>query len=205
MAKGAEDTAFYRYDRLISLNEVGGDPGRFGVAPAAFHRLCEARAKRWPSAMLAATTHDTKRSEDARARLHLLSEMPDAWADRLDRWEKINALKRAELDGERAPDANDEYFFYETVIGAWPPDLAPDEVDRVRDFAERVRGTMIKVAREAKERSSWSNPNAEYEGVLGRFVMNALDASRPNPFLQDACAFVEILARPAPSTVSPRP
>lgn len=196
MAKGAEDTAFYRFDRLISLNEVGGDPSRFGLAPAAFHRLCDARAKRWPNALLAATTHDTKRSEDARARLHLLSEMPEAWQDRLDRWEKINALKRAELDGERAPDANDEYFFYETVVGAWPPDLALDEVDRVRDFAERVRGTMIKMAREAKERSSWSNPNADYEGVLGRFVMSALDASRPNPFLQDVCAFVEILARP---------
>ena len=196
MAKGAEDTAFYRYDRLISLNEVGGDPSRFGLTLTAFHRLCETRAKRWPNTQLAGTTHDTKRSEDTRARLHLLSEMPEAWEERLDRWEKVNALKRADLDGERAPDANDEYFFYETVVGAWPSDLALAEVERVRDFAERVRGTMIKMVREAKERSSWSNPDAEYEAALGRFVASALDASRPNPFLQDLCAFVETLGRP---------
>jgi (1->4)-alpha-D-glucan 1-alpha-D-glucosylmutase len=122
--------------------------------------------------------------------------MPGAWVERLERWEKINALRRAEAGGERVPDANDEYLFYQTVVGAWPPDLAPDQVERVQDFAERVGATMVKAVREAKERSSWSNPDAEYEAGLGRFVAGALDASRPNPFLQDLCLFVETLARP---------
>jgi (1->4)-alpha-D-glucan 1-alpha-D-glucosylmutase len=196
MAKGAEDTAFYRYARLIALNEVGGDPRRFGLSVAAFHHVCDLRAKRWPHSMLAGSTHDTKRGEDARARLMLLSEMPEAWAERLGRWDQINALRRGEIDGEPAPDRNDEYIFYQTVLGAWPPDLAPDDVEGIAAFANRVKDTMIKIAREAKERSSWSNPNAEYEAVLGRFVLGALDASRPNPFIADMYGFVEALARP---------
>ncbi|MGH7089301.1 MAG: malto-oligosyltrehalose synthase, partial [Stellaceae bacterium] len=196
-AKGVEDTAFYRYNRLIGLNEVGDDPGRFGLAPAAFHRLAEARLKRFPHAMLAATTHDTKRGEDARARLHLLSELPDVWAERVERWERINALKRTDHPGERLPDANDEYFFYQTMVAAWPVELSPDDADAVSQLCERVRQTMTKMVREAKERSGWSNPDLEYEAALGRFISGALDASRPNPFLADLCAFVESLARPA--------
>ena len=195
-AKGVEDTAFYRYARLIALNEVGGDPRRFGLSVAAFHRLCELRSKRWPHSMLAGSTHDTKRGEDARARLMLLSEMPDAWAERLGRWDQINALRRGDIDGEPAPDRNDEYFFYQTVLGAWPPGLAPDDVEGVLALAGRVKDTMIKAAREAKERSSWSNPNPAYEAVLGRFVLDALDASRPNPFVTDMYNFVDALARP---------
>jgi (1->4)-alpha-D-glucan 1-alpha-D-glucosylmutase len=195
MAKGAEDTAFYRYVPLLALNEVGGDPRRFGVTPAAFHRLMETRAKRWPLGMLASSTHDTKRGEDARARLALLSEIPRDWARRVSLWARLNRLRRGEVDGAPAPDRNDEYFFYQTVVGAWPLDLKPDDVVGLTAFCERVHATMTKAVREGKEHSSWSNPNAEYEAVLGRFVSGALDGSRPNPFLQDIHAFVESLAR----------
>jgi len=196
MAKGAEDTAFYRYVPLLALNEVGGDPRRFGVSTAAFHRLMETRAKRWPSGMLASSTHDTKRGEDARARLALLSEMPRDWGKRVSLWARLNRLRRGEVDGAPAPDRNDEYFFYQTVVGAWPLDLKPDDAAGLTAFCERVHATMTKAVREGKEHSSWSNPNAEYEAVLGRFVAGALDGSRPNPFLQDMHGFVESLARP---------
>jgi (1->4)-alpha-D-glucan 1-alpha-D-glucosylmutase len=195
MAKGAEDTAFYRYARFIALNEVGGDPRRFGMSLSAFHHVSELRAARWPHAMLAGTTHDTKRGEDARARLALLSEIPREWDRRVTLWARLNRLRRGEVGGEAAPDRNDEYFFYQTLVGAWPLDLAPDATDQVARFAERVQATMTKVVREAKVRSSWSNPNADYEAALGRFVAGALDASRPNPFLAEVCGFVGALAR----------
>ncbi|MGO8916795.1 MAG: malto-oligosyltrehalose synthase [Stellaceae bacterium] len=196
MAKGAEDTAFYRYTPLLAVNEVGGDPGRFGVSVGAFHRLAEERARCWPAAMLASSTHDTKRGEDARARLALLSELPGDWARRVARWSRLNRLRRGEIDGEPAPDRNDEYFFYQTVLGAWPLDLGLEDAAVLEAFAARVQATMIKAAREAKERSSWSNPNAAYEAVLARFVAGALDGSRPNPFLADMHGFVTGLARP---------
>jgi (1->4)-alpha-D-glucan 1-alpha-D-glucosylmutase len=178
------------------LNEVGGDPRRFGLSVAAFHRHCEQRAQRFPQAMLAGTTHDTKRGEDARARLVLLSEIPREWERRVTLWARLNRLRRGEVDGEPAPDRNDEYFFYQTVVGAWPLDLEPGDAGRVAGFCERVQATMTKAVREAKEQSSWSNPNAGYEAMLGRFVAGALEASRPNPFLQDMCGFVQTLARP---------
>jgi (1->4)-alpha-D-glucan 1-alpha-D-glucosylmutase len=196
MAKGGEDTAFYRYVPLLALNEVGGDPGRFGLSVAAFHRIGESRAKRWPEAMLASSTHDTKRGEDTRARLALLSEMPQEWSRRVSLWARLNRLRRSEIDGETVPSRNDEYFFYQTVLGAWAPDLAFEDTSGIAAFAERVQATMIKAVREAKERSSWSNPLAEYEAALGRFVAGALDGSKPNPFLADMSAFVARLARP---------
>jgi (1->4)-alpha-D-glucan 1-alpha-D-glucosylmutase len=196
MAKGAEDTAFYRYVPLLALNEVGGDPRRFGHSVAAFHRLAEARAEHWPLAMLASSTHDTKRGEDARARLALLSELPREWRRRVALWWRLNRLRRGEVDGEVAPDPKDEYFFYQTMVGAWPLGLAPDDAPALAVLCERAQGTMTKAVREAKERSSWSNPNAEYEAVVQRFVAGALDGSRPNAFLQDMSGFVETLARP---------
>jgi (1->4)-alpha-D-glucan 1-alpha-D-glucosylmutase len=196
MAKGAEDTAFYRYVPLLALNEVGGDPGRFGVSVAAFHHMSQERAKIWPAAMLASSTHDTKRGEDARARLAVLSELPGEWARRVALWARLNRLRRGEVDGEPAPDRNDEYFFYQTVLGAWPLDLATEDAAGLGAFAARVQATMTKAVREAKERSSWSNPNAEYEAMLGRFVAGALDGSRPNPFVADMHGFVMRLARP---------
>ncbi|HEX5688368.1 MAG TPA: malto-oligosyltrehalose synthase, partial [Roseiflexaceae bacterium] len=120
MAKGVEDTAFYIYNRLASLNEVGGHPERFGHSVADFHQQNIARCERWPHAMLATSTHDTKRSEDVRARIDVLSEMPDAWLGLLTRWSQQNAARKQLLGGEMAPDSNDEYLLYQTVLGAWP-------------------------------------------------------------------------------------
>jgi (1->4)-alpha-D-glucan 1-alpha-D-glucosylmutase len=154
-----------------------------------------ARSQHWPRGLTSTATHDTKRGEDARARLALLSEMPREWGRRVSLWARLNRLRRGEVDGAPAPDRNDEYFFYQTVVGAWPLDLKPDDAAGLTAFCERVHATMTKAVREAKEHSSWSNPNAEYEAVLGRFVAGALDGSRPNPFLQDMHAFVESLAR----------
>src|SRR5262249_50685456 len=157
MAKGAEDTAFYRYFRLLALNEVGGDPRRIGVEPAEFHRANRERLARWPQALLSTATHDTKRGEDARARLALLSEMPEEWGERAARWRELNAPQRYELGGESAPDANHEYLFYQALLGAWPFER---ELGRaaLAGLAERLRAFMVKAVREGKEQSGWANP-----------------------------------------------
>jgi (1->4)-alpha-D-glucan 1-alpha-D-glucosylmutase len=194
-AKGLEDTAFYRYFPLLALNEVGGDPRRFGVSTAAFHHFNQERARDLPRAMLATATHDTKRGEDARMRLALLSELPREWRRRVVLWFRLNRLKRGEIEGRPAPARNDEYFFYQTLVGAWPPDLDPADTGAVAAFGERVAATMIKAVREGKEQSSWGNPNALYEAALQRFVASALDASHPNPFLADLAAFVARISR----------
>jgi len=195
MAKGLEDTSFYRYVPLVALNEVGGDPRRFGVSPAALHRLNEERARRWPEAMLATATHDTKRGEDARARLAVLSELPGEWRRRVTLWLRLNRLRRGEIDGVPAPSRRDEYLFYQAALGAWPPGLEPTDAPAVAALAERVAAAMIKAVREAKEQSSWGNPNEAYEAALRRFISGALDASHPNPFLADLAGFVGRIAR----------
>ena len=194
MAKGCEDTAFYRYVRLLALNEVGGDPRRFGLSLAAFHHQMRDRARAWPRAMLTTATHDTKRGEDARVRLALLSEVPREWGRRLMRWRRLNRSYRGQIDDEIVPDRNVEYLFYQALLGAWPPGLAPDDRDGMRELAERLESYMIKAVREGKEQSSWSNQNAANETGLQRFVGSALDASRPNLFLADFYNFVELLA-----------
>src|SRR6266446_1155641 len=194
MAKGCEDTAFYRYLRLVALNEVGGDPRRFGLSVAAFHHQMRDRLRARPQAMVTTATHDTKRGEDARVRLALLSEMPREWGRRLRRWLRFNRSWRGQIDDEIVPDRNVEYLFYQALLGAWPWGLAPDDLDGMRDFAERLESYMIKAVREGKEQSSWSNPNAGYEAALQRFVHNALDASRPNLFLADVHDLVASLA-----------
>jgi (1->4)-alpha-D-glucan 1-alpha-D-glucosylmutase len=195
MAKAAEDTAFYRYFRLLALNEVGGDPRRFGMSVAAFHHLTQDRARSWPRAMVTTATHDTKRGEDGRVRLALLSEMPREWGRRVAQWLRLNRSRRSEIDDEIIPDRNVEYFFYQTLLGAWPPGLAADDVEGIRGLAERVEAYMIKAVREGKQQSSWSNPNAAYEAALQRFVQAVLDATRTNPFLVEFHAFVSSLAR----------
>ena len=120
LAKGLEDTAFYVYNRLVSLNEVGGHPEQFGVTVDEFHRHNQERRQQWPHAMLTSSTHDTKRGEDVRARIHLLSEIPDEWAAALERWSRLNAPKKTAVEGTPAPDPNDEYLLYQTLLGAWP-------------------------------------------------------------------------------------
>ena len=197
MAKAAEDTAFYRYFRLLALNEVGGDPRRFGLSVAGFHHQMRARAGDWPNAMIATATHDTKRGEDARIRLAMLSEMPRVWGQCVTRWLRINRSRRSEVDGETVPDRNIEYLFYQTLVGVWPPGLKADDAASVKALAERVAAFMIKAVREGKEESSWSNPRAPYEQALEHFVAGVLDASRPNAFLGDFCDFIGSIARPA--------
>jgi (1->4)-alpha-D-glucan 1-alpha-D-glucosylmutase len=196
MAKACEDTAFYRYFRLLSLNEVGGDPRRFGMSVAAFHRMLQDRARHWPRAMITTATHDTKRGEDSRLRLALLSEMPREWGRRVSRWLRLNRRHRCEIDREPVPDRNVEYLFYQTLIGVWPPGLSRDDTDAIRSLGERVEAYMIKAVREGKEVSGWTNPNTAYEAALRRFIKGVFDVSRGNPFLADFHAFIGMLARP---------
>ncbi len=196
MAKAAEDTAFYRYVRLLALNEVGGDPRRFGMSIAAFHHLAQQRARSWPWAMVTTATHDTKRGEDARVRLALLSEMPREWGRRLGQWVRLNRSRRSEIDGDIVPSRNVEYLFYQALLGAWPPELCPDDAVGMKSLSERLDAFMVKAVREAKQDTSWSNPNADYEAALSRFVRGAVDATRANPFLAEFHAFVRSLERP---------
>jgi (1->4)-alpha-D-glucan 1-alpha-D-glucosylmutase len=187
-AKGIEDTAFYVYNRLVSLNEVGADPTRFGLAPSAVHSwMCE-RQRQWPAALSATATHDTKRGEDVRARLNVLSEMPDEWKAAITRWRALNRRCRGEVDGVEAPDANDEYLLYQTLVGAWP--FAPEDQAA---FPDRLRQYMVKATREAKRHTSWNNPNEEYEAAVLRFIDQILDPNRS--FLQQA--FVPFQSRVA--------
>jgi (1->4)-alpha-D-glucan 1-alpha-D-glucosylmutase len=183
MAKGIEDTAFYRYHRLVSLNEVGGDPRRLGLSSSALHQLNLERLKRWPQSMLATSTHDTKRSEDVRARIGCLSEFPDAWRHYLGRWSRLNRTHRRQVEGEPAPTRNDEYLLYQTLLGAWPDSDRGPVPDR--QFVERIVSYVIKAAREAKLRTSWIAPHDAYEQAIAGFVQDILDERRPGAFLRD--------------------
>ena len=153
MAKGLEDTAFYRYCPLLSLNEVGGSPDRFGVALAHFHAKNLARRQSWRNAMLASSTHDTKRSEDVRARINVLSEIPAEWYRAIRTWQRLNEEKKIQVAGESVPSANEEYFLYQTLLGAWP--LAPMDSAARADFVGRIHTYMEKALREAKVNTSW--------------------------------------------------
>jgi len=192
-AKGIEDTAFYIYNRLISLNEVGGDPCRFGVTLTTFHRANRERQKSWPHAMLGTSTHDNKRSEDVRARLNVLSEIPEEWRANVIRWDRINRVKKGKLGAERAPSPNDEYFLYQSLLGAWPLEEL-DEAGRAV-LRERVRGTMLKAVREAKVHSSWMNPNAAYEEATLGFIDALLVQGSGNTFLDEFLPFQRKVAR----------
>ena len=174
MAKGVEDTALYVYNRLASLNEVGGAPNHFGVALEKFHRVNAERRQTWPHALLATSTHDTKRSEDVRARLNVLSEMPDEWQEALGRWRKLNAPRRTAVDGVLAPDGNDEYLLYQTLLGAWPGEPLTEET--YTTFRERVAAYMHKATKEAKVHTSWINANEEYDDAVRNFVFGILPA-----------------------------
>ncbi|MGE5357389.1 MAG: malto-oligosyltrehalose synthase [Bacteroidales bacterium] len=176
-AKGVEDTAFYRYNLLVSLNEVGGDPGRFGVSVAQFHEQNMARLTRWPLEMTATATHDTKLGEDVRARVNVLSELVDEWRRVLARWMRINAANRTEVDGEAAPDRNDEYRFYQVVLGSWPVEGLDDRAAVTRapdEYVARLREYMTKAIKEAKVRTSWVNDNEAYDAAVVRFVERSL-------------------------------
>ncbi len=190
MAKGLEDTLFYRYNRLVSLNEVGGDPAGFSVSPSAFHDACSERLRAHPGGLLATSTHDTKRSEDVRARLHVLSEIPEEWRAQ-GQWLKA---RHAALKGsnETAPSAHDEYLFYQTLIGIWPWVRTPEVWAGVR---ARLKEYMVKAAREAKRETSWVKPAAEYEQALAAFVDAVTDPVANGAALAALEAFVAPVAR----------
>jgi (1->4)-alpha-D-glucan 1-alpha-D-glucosylmutase len=183
MAKGMEDTTFYVYNRLVSLNEVGGSPDRFGVSTEAFHGQNIERWKACPLAMLATSTHDTKRSEDVRARINVLSEIPRAWRERVLRWNRFNRKNKIVVDGQPVPDRNEEYLFYQTLVGAWPVRCEGGEAYGI--FRQRIRDYMLKAVREAKVNTSWINPDSTYEDALQFFIDRVLDSVSDNRFLND--------------------
>ena len=192
-AKGVEDTVFYRYHRLVSLNEVGGEPEQFGISVEEFHKRMKERQARWPHALSASSTHDTKRSEDVRARINVLSELPQEWKARVTRWSRLNQSYRRETEGERMPDRNDEYLFYQTLIGAWP--LEPMGDDAYRRFVDRIKQYMQKAVHEAKVHTSWVNPSPAYDQAVQTFVETVLERTPANRFLQDFLPFQERIAR----------
>ncbi len=191
-AKGVEDTAFYRYGRLVSQNEVGGDPGSFGLTVRAFHGAGADRAARWPHTIIATSTHDNKRSEDVRSRLDVLSEMPAAWRLALRRWSASPQLQRSEIDGEPCPSRADEYLLYQTLLGALPAEGLDD--DSLPAYRERIERYALKAAREAKLHTSWISQHADYEAALLAFVRSVLARVRPNPLLTDLQAQASALA-----------
>jgi len=174
MAKGVEDTAFYVYNRFVSLNEVGGNPERFGTPLDTFHGMNIERTKFWPYAMITTITHDTKRSEDVRARLNVLSEIPDEWRECLNRWSRINKSKKSNLEGQWFPDRNEEYLLYQTLLGVWP-NHPMNEMD-TKVFKKRICDYMLKATREAKVHTSWISPNIPYEDALLKFIDAALSS-----------------------------
>ena len=176
-AKGYEDTALYRYVRLVSLNDVGGEPSRFGTTLAEFHAMNVERARHGAHALSASSTHDTKRGEDTRVRIDVLSERPHEWRAAVTRWQRMNRRHRTTVDGRPAPSANEEYLLYQTLVGAWPID-----VTRTRDY-------MLKAAREAKHDTSWTNPNPRWDEALAHFVEAVLDETTSGEFLNDFRAF----------------
>ena len=192
-AKGLEDTAFYRQVRLASLNEVGGDPGRFGTTPAAFHALNDHRLESWPGSLSATATHDTKRGEDTRIRINVLSELPDEWRTHLTRWARWNAHKKIDVAGRLAPDAREEMLLYQTLIGAWPLQAAAD--DAPCGFVERIQSYMVKAVHEAKRNTSWLDPDTSYADAVSRFVALVLEGSDAQPFLKDFRPFQRRIAR----------
>jgi len=183
MAKSLEDTAFYRYHRLLALNEVGGDPAAKALSVEAFHAMMRTRAREWPHGMTATATHDTKRGEDARTRIMALAEIPGEWSAAVARWKVLNT-PHLMLDGElRAPSATFEYMLYQALLGAWQPD---DD-----SFLERMQAFALKAAREGKQETSWLNPHAAYEAGLKRFIERILDRAASAEFLDS----LEALAR----------
>ncbi|MHB1529599.1 MAG: malto-oligosyltrehalose synthase [Acidiferrobacteraceae bacterium] len=193
MAKGLEDTSAYIYHRLLSLNEVGGDPRHFGVTRTAFHRANQVRAEHWPHAMLTTSTHDTKRSEDVRARLNVLSEIPAAWRLALRHWSHANRSLKRIVDGTLVPTANDEYFIYQTLLGIWPPGK-PDANEMAR-FRARLVEYLVKAVREAKVYTSWINPHTVYEDAVVAFADALVNAPAESAFLAEFLPFQRRIAR----------
>ncbi len=186
MAKGLEDTAFYRYCRLMSLNEVGGDPAKFGVSRKEFHGYNFSRSVSWPLSMNTSSTHDTKRGEDARARLNVLSEIPKEFEEHLQSWSEINAKYKTKIDRELAPDGNEEYLIYQTLLGSYP-----FEDSELPEFTQRAAAYIVKALREAKTHTSWLNPNPKIENAANQFINQILS---DKSFLADFLLFQKRVA-----------
>ncbi|WP_337174694.1 malto-oligosyltrehalose synthase [Paludisphaera sp.] len=193
-AKGIEDTAFYVYNRLVSLNEVGGEPDHFGASADSLHKWLADRATRHPYALSALSTHDTKRSEDVRARINVLSEIPDDWFDAFVRWAGLNMRHHRGLaDGSQVPGRNEEYLLYQLLLGAWPAGELDDEA--LEAFRDRIRAYMVKATREAKVHTSWQNPSEDYEAALDGFLVDILDRRGNAAFFRDFIPFQAMIAR----------
>lgn len=188
MAKSLEDTAFYRYHRLLALNEVGGDPAALAPSIQRFHGLMQQRGREWPHGLTATATHDTKRGEDARARLAALSELPGEWTSAVARWKVFNAPHLVTSGSTRAPSATAEYMLYQALLGAWPA----GEIDAA--FVDRIQAYALKAAREGKEETSWLNPSQAYEEGLKTFIARILDRARAGEFLDGLEVFARRLA-----------
>jgi len=184
--KAIEDTGYYQFNRLLALNEVGGDPQAFGCSPTEFHQLCQERLERWPGSLNATSTHDTKRSEDVRLRIDALSEIPVEWEQRIHRWAQLNQPHRSSVEDAPAPSANDELMVYQTLVGTF------ERVDE--DYLRRLDAYVEKAVKEAKEHSSWTNPDEAYEAALRGFVHGALGS---RAFLDDFVPFARRIAQAA--------
>jgi len=196
MAKGLEDTAFYIYNRLAALNEVGGEPQHFGIGVDEFHQRNLERQQDWPATLLATSTHDTKRSEDVRARMVAISEVPQLWRSSLQRWRVINRRGKRILDDATAPDANEEYLFYQTLLGTWPMDAAGQaEKTAGPDYIGRLQAYLGKALKEAKMNTSWIQPNEQWDAAVHEFVAAVLDPSPKNKFLPSFLPVAEEIAR----------
>jgi (1->4)-alpha-D-glucan 1-alpha-D-glucosylmutase len=180
VAKGFEDTALYVYHPLLSLNEVGGNPRADAVPKREeFYKLLEARQQKWPGTLDATSTHDTKRSEDVRARLNVLSEMPDEWEQHLKRWSALNSKHKVNIAGQVTPDNNEEYFFYQTLLGVWPLDQ-----EAFPNLLQRVQEHLLKATREAMVHTRWTRPNQQHEDALQSFAARVLSPEN-REFLED--------------------
>ena len=188
MAKGFEDTTLYVYNRLLSLNDVGGDPDRFGITVDEFHRFQE-RRRRWPHAMNTTATHDTKRGEDARARISALSEMPRVWEQRLRAWSRVNRRLKGRRGRVEVPDANDEYLLYQSLLGSYPANGTHDDA-----FIERLQAFLIKAVREAKVHTEWLKPDDRYEKGFVDFAAEILRPGEHNRFLPEFVPFARSIA-----------
>ncbi len=187
MAKGLEDTTFYVYNRFLSLNDVGGSPDRFGTPIETFHGQNIERFKSCPHALTTTSTHDSKRSEDVRARINVLSEIPDEWREHLIRWRRLNKRKRVVSEGMEIPGANEEYLLYQSLIGVWP--VEPMDRSEYDVFKKRIKDYIVKATREAKVNTSWISPNTMYEDTLMNFIETILSNVSGNKFLKDFQTF----------------
>jgi (1->4)-alpha-D-glucan 1-alpha-D-glucosylmutase len=196
MAKGLEDTAFYIYNRLAALNEVGGEPQQFGSGIDAFHQRNLDRHLNWPATLLATSTHDTKRSEDVRARMLAISEMPDLWRRSLAKWRTVNRRWKKMVNEAEAPDANEEYLLYQTLLGAWPVSKSGSAEKNVAgDYVERIQNYMTKALNEAKQNTSWIQPNEEWLAATRDFVAKILEPGAKNKFLPTFLPVAEEIAK----------